>query len=78
MSRVLEQGRYVSGAKLDFSGLYAAIRANKPKCVVCDVSLQESITGVRTRVSDEGKIEKMCRACAVAELAENIVQDLPR
>lgn len=78
MSQVLERGRYVPGGQLDFSGMFKQIRENKPKCVECGVSLQESVTGVRTRLNDLGEQEKMCRACAVEELADRIVQDLPR
>jgi len=59
------------------SALLAGIRHCKPKCAVCDRPLQESVTGVRTRESDEGIEEKLCRACFVDEIADMVSNKLP-
>ena len=70
-----EQGARVA---VDFSALLEGVRTLKPKCAECGVALQESVTGVRSRISDDGIAQKICRACAVSEIGENLVRDLPR
>ena len=59
------------------SALLAGIRHCKPKCAVCDRPLQESVTGVRTRESEDGVEEKLCRACFVDEIAGKVANQLP-
>lgn len=57
--------------------LLEGIRHCKPKCAVCERPLQESVTGVRTRESDAGVKEKLCRSCFVDEIAEKVANQLP-
>jgi hypothetical protein len=59
------------------STLLAGIRHCKPKCAVCARPLSESITGVRTRESEAGVQEKLCRFCFVDEIAEKVSNQLP-
>lgn len=67
-----------ASSPVDFAALLAGVRALKPRCVECGVSLQESVTGVRVRFSDDGMAEKLCRACAVSEIGETLIETLPR
>lgn len=69
---------YSAATAVDFSALLEGVRALKPKCADCGIPLQESVTGVRTRLTDDGKAEKLCRACAVTEIGESLVLHLPR
>lgn len=72
------QARSFTSSGVDFAALLAGVRSLKPKCVDCGVALQESVTGVRIRLSDKGKEEKLCRACAVSEIGETLIETLPR
>lgn len=65
-------------ASMDFATLLAGVRALQPTCVDCGVALQAAVTGVRFRLSDEGKKEALCRACAVSEIGEALLESLPR
>lgn len=65
-------------AGVDFSALLKGVRSLKPKCAECGIALQESVTGVRTRVTGAGHSEKLCRACAVSEIGESLIANLPR
>lgn len=79
MSTITEsQVRSYAGSAVDFAALLKGVRSLKPKCVDCGVALQESVTGVRVRLSDDGKEQKLCRACAVSEIGEALVETLPR
>jgi hypothetical protein len=79
MANVAENFKFQNAADgVNFDGLLAGVRALKPKCAECGVPLQESITGVRFRQTEEGATEKLCRACAVTEIGENLVTTLPR
>lgn len=79
MADVAKKFKFQTAASgVNFDGLLASVRALKPKCVECGVPLQESITGVRFRQTDDGETEKLCRACAVAEIGEALVTTLPR
>lgn len=69
---------HAAGASVDFSSLLEGVRALKPKCVECGIPLQESLTGVRVRKSEDGHTEKLCRACAVSEIGERLIADLPK
>ena len=59
------------------NALLAGVRHFKPKCAVCERPLQESVTGTRRRANDQGTEENLCRACFIAEIAENITEHLP-
>lgn len=79
MINTQEFGRYLTvGEVVDFSGLYAGILKYKPKCPDCGVPLQESETGVRARVSDDGEVQHVCRPCALEEIAERLLVDMPQ
>ncbi|WP_199026608.1 hypothetical protein [Ralstonia sp. ASV6] len=79
MANVAENIKFQNAAGgVNFDGLLAGVRALKPKCAECGIPLQESITGVRFRETDEGTTEKLCRACAVTEIGEELVTTLPR
>lgn len=66
------------GKAVNFSALINGVRQLKPRCADCGIALQESVTGVRTRLDDEGHAQKLCRSCAIFEIGERLVQDLPR
>lgn len=79
MNNAAVKGSYLTaGTAVDFNALLEGVCALKPKCTDCGILLQESVTGVRTRLSDSGKAKKLCRACAVSEIGENLVADLPK
>lgn len=63
---------------VNFEGILATVRTLQPKCMECGIPLEESITGLRFRQTDEGATEKLCRACAVTEIGEQLVTTLPR
>lgn len=75
MANVSEKFKFQNAAGgVNFDGLLAGVRVLQPKCAECGCSLQESITGVRFRETNEGTAEKLCRACAVSEIGEELVR----
>jgi hypothetical protein len=63
---------------VNFEGLLAGVRALQPKCAECGIPVDESTTGVRYRQTAAGATEKLCRACAVTEIGESLMDALPR
>lgn len=66
------------GSPLDFAALMRGVRALKPACLDCSVPLDIVETGIRTRQNDAGGSESVCRACALPELGDRLLEDLPQ
>lgn len=78
MSSFFEGARLVPGQAVDFTALFAGVRALAPKCVDCQVPLDEDVTGIRTRSNDQGGTDEICRACAVSAIGERLLLDTPK
>jgi hypothetical protein len=79
MENLAQQLRFQSAASdVDFSALLAGVRAIAPRCVECGVPLDFAMTGIRFRMTEAGDEGKLCRPCAVTEVGESLLSDLPK
>lgn len=67
-----------AATSVDFSALLAGVRKLQSKCVQCGFPHAGDFGESRTRINEDGKVEQLCTACAVFEIGENLLSDLPR
>jgi hypothetical protein len=69
---------FQSAANVDFSTLLAGVRKLQPKCAQCGFPHAGVFGEYRARVRDDGNVEQICTACAVSEIGESLLKNLPQ
>ena len=75
---VAKWDKILAKAPVDFDVLADGVRALAPKCAECGIPLDADTTGIRERQTEAGPVERLCRACALTELGEAVVRDIPK
>lgn len=55
-----------------FASLQSGIRACQPLCPDCGLPFATT-TGIRTRLTEQGTPERVCRPCFIDEIAEQLL-----
>lgn len=68
----------ISSASLEehMATLLAGVRHCQPKCAVC-VQPFKDVDDVRTRETEAGRKEQLCRSCFLSEIAEQVAAGSP-